>query len=100
MRKPFNSKYIGFIIEDEEKPERPLTKIVSWLFDKLPILSTVELMDILLFCYCVIKLRQEQENVLLEIALDEKGTCLDCDYLAMCSGMCLFPITGDPLSTD
>jgi hypothetical protein len=91
-------------MEDMEKPERLFTKTVSWLFDKLPILSTLELMDILLFVRCIIELRQEQENVLQEIAhariMDEKGTCLDCKYLATCSEICLFPIPGDPLSTD
>ena len=100
MSRPLNGGYIEFIMEDEETPERPFTKTVSWLFSKLPILSTVELMDILLFIYYIIKLRQEQKDTLLEIAMDEKGTCLDCEYLATCSGMCLFPITGDPFSTD
>ena len=100
MSSSFNGRYDEFIMEDEKNSERPLTKTVSWLFDKLPILSTLELMDILLFIYCIVKLRQEQEDVLLEITVDEKGTCLDCEYLTTCSGLCLFPTIGDPFSTD
>ena len=61
MNRPLNGEYIEFIMEDEEKPERPFTKTVSWLFDKLPILSTSELMDILLFIYSLLLFRKERE---------------------------------------
>lgn len=57
---------IQFFLEDKEKTERPLTKIVYWLFSKLPILSTLELMDILLFIYFLLQLRKEDEIARVE----------------------------------
>ena len=75
-----------FIIDSDKRVKPQFSKTVEMLFDKLPILSTPELFDVLMFIYCIIKLRQEQEKVLSEIVADVESEPMYPDT-SFCIGM-------------